>query len=205
MRDYFVHNTAIIDPDVHIGSGTRIWHFSHVLTGSHIGPDCTIGKYVEIGPDVIVGMGCKIQNHVNIFRGVTLEDYVFCGPGMVFTNIINPRAAIRKMDQVRPTRVKCHASLGANCTIVCGVTIGTYAFVGAGAVVTRDMPAYSMAVGNPARQTGWVSRYGERLNLPLKGNAAATCPVTGEVYRLEGEELFFACSGADNSESKIET
>ncbi len=164
MRDIQIHPTSIIDPEVNIAQGTKIWQFSHVLSRTSIGPDCTIGKYVEIGPDVTVGKGCKIQNNVSVFKGVTLEDYVFCGPSVVFTNIFNPRAAIRKMDQVRSTLVKKHATLGANCTIICGVTIGEYAFVGAGAVVTKDVPDHALVVGNPARQIGWVCRCGERLD-----------------------------------------
>jgi UDP-2-acetamido-3-amino-2,3-dideoxy-glucuronate N-acetyltransferase len=159
----FVHETAVIDPGVQIGANTKIWHFSHVLQNSRIGENCNIGKYVEIGPDVTIGNGCKIQNNVSVFKGITLEDFVFCGPGVVFTNIFNPRAAIRKMDQIRPTLVRSHATLGANCTIVCGVSIGEYAFIGAGAVVTRDVPDHALMVGNPARQTGYVCACGEKL------------------------------------------
>jgi len=160
----FVHETAVIDESVRIGDGTRIWHFSHVLKNSRIGENCNIGKYVEIGPEVSIGKGCKIQNNISVFKGVTLEDYVFCGPSVVFTNIYNPRAAMRKMDQVRPTLVRSHATLGANCTIICGVTIGRYAFIGAGAVVTRDVPDHGLVAGNPARQMGWVCKCGERLD-----------------------------------------
>jgi len=160
----FVHETAVIDENVSIGDGTKIWHFSHVLRESRIGENCVIGKYVEIGPSVRIGKGCKIQNNIGIFKGITLEDYVFCGPSVVFTNIYNPRAAIRKMDQIRPTLVKSHATLGANCTIVCGVTIGEYAFVGAGAVVTRDVPDFALVLGNPARQVGWACKCGQRLD-----------------------------------------
>lgn len=192
MKEYFVHESSYVDQGVNIGKGTKVWHFCHILKNSIIGENCIIGKSVEIGPDVTIGNGCKIQNNVNVYKGVTLEDYVFCGPGVVFTNIINPRAAIRKMDQIRPTLVKQHATLGANCTIICGVTIGEYAFVGAGAVVTKDVPNYALVVGNPGRQVGWVSRHGERLDLPLQGNVRATCPVTGEVYRLEGERVISA-------------
>ena len=187
----FVHETAVVDENVSIGDGTKIWHFSHVLKNSRIGENCIVGKYVEIGPDVSIGKGCKIQNYIGIFKGITLEDYVFCGPSVVFTNIFNPRAAIRKMDQIRPTLVRRHATLGANCTIVCGVTIGEYAFVGAGAVVTRDVSDFALVLGNPARQVGWMSRHGERLDLPLAGEAEAACPVTGEMYRLEGGYLTF--------------
>ncbi len=163
-RGAFVHVTSVIDENVEIGAGTKIWHFSHVLKNSRIGEGCVIGKYVEIGPEVSIGKGCKIQNNIGIFKGITLEDYVFCGPSVVFTNIFNPRAAIRKMDQIRPTLVRSHATLGANCTIVCGVTIGEYAFVGAGAVVTRDVPDHGLVVGNPARLVGYVCACGERLD-----------------------------------------
>lgn len=180
-----IHETAVVDENVEIGQGTKIWHFSHILKNTRIGENCIIGKYVEIGPEVSIGKGCKVQNNVSIFKGITLEDYVFCAPSVVFTNIFNPRAAIRKMDQVRSTLVRKHATLGANCTIVCGVTIGEYAFIGAGSVVTRDVPSYALVVGNPARQVGWMSRHGERLDLPLTGEAEAHCPVTGELYRLE--------------------
>jgi UDP-2-acetamido-3-amino-2,3-dideoxy-glucuronate N-acetyltransferase len=163
MSKYFIHESSYIDEGVSIGNGTKIWHFSHILADVIIGENCVIGKYVEIGPDVSIGKGCKIQSNVSIFKGVTLEDYVFCGPSVVFTNIHNPRAAIRKMDQIRPTLVKCHATLGANCTIVCGVTIGAYAFVGAGAVVTKDVSDHALVVGNPGRQIGWVCKCGESL------------------------------------------
>ena len=160
----YVHETVVIDENVEVGAGSKIWHFSHVLKGTRIAENCNIGKYVEIGPDVSIGIGCKIQNNISVFKGVTLEDYVFCGPSVVFTNIYNPRAAIRKMDQVRPTLVRSHATLGANCTIICGVTIGKYAFIGAGAVVTRDVPDYALVAGNPARRIGWVCRCGARLD-----------------------------------------
>jgi len=163
-KEFQVHPTSVVDPDAEIGDGTKVWHFSHVMAGARIGPGCSIGKYVEIGPGVSIGQGCKIQNNVSVYKGVTLEDHVFCGPSMVFTNIYNPRAAIRKMDQVRPTLVKHDATLGANCTIVCGVTIGAYALVGAGTVVIRDVPDHALVVGNPARQVGWVCRCGERLD-----------------------------------------
>ena len=158
----FIHPTAIIDDNVTIGKGTKIWHFSHVLSGSRIGENCNIGQNVVIGPDAAIGSKCKIQNNVSVFKGVTLEDGVFCGPSMVFTNIYNPRAEISKMDQVRPTFVKKGATLGANCTIVCGHTIGEYAFIGAGAVVTKDVPAHALMVGNPAKQIGWMCKCGER-------------------------------------------
>jgi UDP-2-acetamido-3-amino-2,3-dideoxy-glucuronate N-acetyltransferase len=166
--DVFIHPTAVIDDNVSIGRGTKIWHFSHILTGSKIGDNCTIGQNVVIGPDVTVGNRCKIQNNVSIYKGVTLEDSVFCGPSMVFTNICNPRAEISKMDQVRPTWVKKGATIGANATIICGNTVGQYALVGAGAVVTKDIPDYTLVMGNPARQIGRVCKCGEKLD--EKGN-----------------------------------
>ena len=161
--DFFVHPRAVVDDNVMIGKGTKIWHFSHILSESHIGEKCNIGQNVVIGPDVTIGNQCKIQNNVSVYKGVTLEDGVFCGPSMVFTNIFNPRAEISKMDQVRPTIVKKGATIGANATIVCGHTIGQYAFVGAGAVVTRDVPDHALMVGNPAKQMGWACICGERL------------------------------------------
>ena len=166
-KEYFIHESSYVDDGVTIGSGTRIWHFCHVMSGSRIGENCNIGQNVVIGPDAVIGNGCKIQNNVSVYKGVTLEDDVFCGPSMVFTNVFNPRAHILRMDEARPTLVKKGASLGANCTIVCGVTIGTYAFVGAGAVVTKDVPDYALMVGNPARQTGWMCECGEKLGADL--------------------------------------
>jgi len=162
--DYFLHPTAIADDDTTIGKGTNIWHFSHILSHTSIGERCNIGQNVVIGPDVTIGNQCKIQNNVSVYKGVTLEDGVFCGPSMVFTNIYNPRAEIGKMDQVRPTLVRKGATIGANATIVCGHTIGRYAFIGAGAVITRDVPAYALMVGNPARQIGWMCECGEKLD-----------------------------------------
>ena len=174
--DVFIHPTAVIDKGVEIGKGTKIWHFSHILFGSKIGENCNVGQNVVIGPDVIIGNKCKIQNNVSIYKGVTLEDGVFCGPSMVFTNIFNPRAEIPKMDQVRPTLVKKGATLGANCTIVCGHTVGNYAFIGAGAVVTRDVADHALVTGNPARQFGWICVCGEKLPPSLK------CAVCGMVF-----------------------
>ncbi|MBB5144779.1 acyltransferase [Desulfovibrio intestinalis] len=175
-KTYFAHETACIDDAVTIGTNTKIWHFSHIMSGSAIGADCNVGQNVVIGPDVAIGNGCKIQNNVSVYKGVTLEDDVFCGPSMVFTNVFNPRANIRRMDEARPTRIKKGASLGANSTIVCGTTIGCYAFVGAGAVVTRDVPDHALVFGNPARLKGWVCRCGEKLNTDL------ACPACGEKY-----------------------
>ena len=173
---FFAHETAIIDDNVEIGEKTKIWHFSHILSGSKIGENCNIGQNVVIGPDATIGNKCKIQNNVSVYKGVTLEDGVFCGPSMVFTNIFNPRAEIGKMDQVRPTLIKKGATLGANCTIVCGHTIGRYAFIGAGAVVTKDVPDHALMVGNPARPNGWMCECGEKLNKELN------CPNCNKEY-----------------------
>ena len=164
FRNYFVHETSLIDKGCEIGAGTKIWHFSHILSGSKIGENCNIGQNVVIGPDALIGNKCKIQNNVSVYKGVTLEDGVFCGPSMVFTNIYNPRAEIGKMDQVRPTLVKKGATLGANCTIVCGNIIGQYAFIGAGSVVTKDVPDHALLVGNPAKNIGYMCICGERLS-----------------------------------------
>ncbi len=174
MNDYFVHPTAQLDENVTIGNGTKIWHFSHIMKNTIVGANCNFGQNVVAGPDVSIGNGCKIQNNVSVYKGVTLEDDVFCGPSMVFTNVFNPRSHIRRMDEVRPTRIKKGVSLGANCTIVCGVTIGKYAFVGAGAVVTKDVPDHALVMGNPAKQTGWVCECGEKLNQDF------VCPVCGK-------------------------
>ena len=169
QRDpFFVHPTAVIDEGVKIGQGSKIWHFSHVLGGSRIGENCNIGQNVVIGPDVTIGRQCKIQNNVSIYKGVTLEDGVFCGPSMVFTNIYNPRAEIRKMDQVRPTLVKKGATIGANATVVCGANLGRYCFIGAGAVVNKSVPDHALVVGNPAKQIGWACKCGERLTEDLE-------------------------------------
>ena len=170
-QDVFIHPAAIVDDGVKIGKGTKVWHFSHILSGSKIGENCNIGQNVVIGPDAVIGNKCKIQNNVSIYKGVTLEDGVFCGPSMVFTNIYNPRAEISKMDQVRSTLVKKGATLGANCTIVCGHTIGSHAFIGAGAVVTKNIPDYALMVGNPAKQIGWVCICGEKLTDKLQCTA----------------------------------
>jgi UDP-2-acetamido-3-amino-2,3-dideoxy-glucuronate N-acetyltransferase len=177
---YFVHETAVIDQPSEIGPGSKIWHFSHILKNCRIGENCNIGQNVVIGPEVTIGAGCKIQNNVSVYKGVTLEDYVFCGPSMVFTNVYNPRAHIRRMDEVRPTLVKTGGTIGANATIVCGNTIGCYAFVGAGAVVTKDVPDYALVVGNPARLSGWMCACGSKLTPDLY------CDACGEQY-MKGE------------------
>ena len=182
---YFVHPTAVIDDDVQIGEGAKIWHFAHILPGSRIGAGCVIGQNVMIGPNVSIGDGCKIQNNVSIFDGITLERDVFCGPSMVFTNVLLPRAHVSRKAEFLPTLVKRGASIGANATIVCGNTIGSYSMVGAGAVVTRDVLAHALVAGNPARRRGWVSRSGDRLGNDL------VCPRTGEQYRLEQGVLLF--------------
>jgi len=178
----FIHPTAIIDDSVQIGKGTKIWHFSHILSGSVIGENCNVGQNVMIGPDVKIGNNCKIQNNVSVYKGVTLEDGVFCGPSMVFTNIYNPRAEISKMDQVRPTLVKKGSTLGANCTIVCGHTVGCYAFIGAGAVVTKDIPDHALMAGNPAKQIGWMCTCGERLSEKMD------CRICGFKFHEIGSE-----------------
>jgi len=183
-RPFFVHESAFIDEDVEIGEGTKIWHVSHILKNSRIGKKCNIGQNVVIGPNASVGDRVKIQNNVSVYEGVTLEDGVFCGPSMVFTNIINPRSEVPRMHELKPTLVKRGASLGANCTIVCGTTIGQYAFVGAGAVVTKDVPDYSLAVGTPARVVGWVCSCGEKLKFI---DGAATCSACGLQYRQIGD------------------
>src|SRR2546422_2469578 len=181
---YTAHRTAIIDEGASIGEGTRIWHWVHVSAGARIGKGCSLGQNVFIGNRVVIGANCRIQNHVSVFDNVTLEDDVFCGPSMVFTNVVNPRSHVSRKHEFRDTLVKCGATLGANCTIVCGVTIGEYAFVGAGAVITRDVKPHAVMVGVPARQAGWMSRHGERLNLPVDGEGEATCRATGVRYRL---------------------
>ena len=186
MAAYTSHPSAIVDPGARIGDGTRIWHWAHVCAGAKIGERCSLGQNVYVGNDVVIGSNVKIQNNVSVYDAVTLEDDVFCGPSMVFTNVYNPRSAIVRKDELRRTLIRRGATLGANCTIVCGVTVGEYAFVGAGAVVHRDVPDFALMLGVPARQAGWMSRFGERLDLPPDGEGVATCPHTGERYRLEG-------------------
>ena len=182
---YIAHPTAIIDEGASIGDGTRIWHWVHVSGGARIGENCSLGQGVFVGNRVAIGRNCKIQNHVSVYDNVTLEDDVFCGPSMVFTNVFNPRSHVPRKHEYRDTLVRRGATLGANCTIVCGVTIGEYAFIGAGAVITADVKPYALMVGVPARHIGWMSQHGERLNLPLAGAGEAACPGTGTRYRLE--------------------
>ena len=186
---YQAHETSIIDSGASIGKGSRIWHWVHICKEARIGENCSLGQNVFVGNRVVIGNNVKIQNNVSIYDNVTLEDDVFCGPSMVFTNVINPRSAVERKTEILPTRVGRGATLGANCTIVCGTTIGTYAFIGAGAVVTSDVPDYALVVGVPAKQTGWMSEYGEALDLPLSGTGDATCPHTGAVYVLEGDRV----------------
>jgi len=186
---YTVHKSAFIDKGAKIGEDTRIWHFVHICAGARIGKACSLGQNVFVANRCIIGDHVKIQNNVSIFDNVTLEDYVFCGPSMVFTNVYNPRAGINRKSEYKNTLVKRGASLGANCTIVCGITIGEYAFVGAGAVVNKDIPDYALMVGVPAKQIGWMSSHGEQLDLPLYGNAEIECPITGEKYVLKNNNL----------------
>jgi len=186
---YQIHETAIVDEGATIGEGTRIWHWVHVCGGAVIGERCSLGQNVFVGNKVLIGNNVKIQNNVSVYDNVTLEDDVFCGPSMVFTNVYNPRSEIERKEEFRDTLVKRGATLGANCTIVCGATIGEYAFVGAGAVVNTDVPDFALMVGVPARQIGWMSKYGERLDLPLEGEAEIVCPHTGHVYRLLNKRL----------------
>lgn len=179
---YFAHETAVVDPGCTIGEGTKIWHFSHIMPGAVLGPGCNIGQNVVISPDVVLGRNVKVQNNVSIYTGVTCEDDVFLGPSCVFTNVINPRSAVNRRGEYLRTHVGQGASIGANATIVCGHNIGAFAFIGAGAVVTKEVPAYALVVGNPAKQTGWMSEYGHKLHFNEEGRAQ--CPESGEHYQL---------------------
>ena len=187
MKDYFAHESAVIDEDVEIGAGTRIWHFSHIMTGSKIGENCNLGQNVVVSPDVILGNNVKVQNNVSIYTGVICEDDVFLGPSMVFTNVINPRSAVIRRDKYIKTVVEKGATIGANATIVCGNLIGKYAFIGAGAVVVREVLPYALVVGNPSKQIGWMSEYGQRLEFNNEG--LAVCPESGEEYRLDEDKV----------------
>lgn len=186
---YYKHDTAIVDEGAQIGEGSRVWHFAHVCGGAVIGEGVSLGQNVFVGNKVTIGDKCKIQNNVSVYDNVYLEEGVFCGPSMVFTNVYNPRSLIERKDQYLDTLVKKGATLGANCTIVCGVTIGEFAFVGAGAVINKDVPAYALMVGVPAKQIGWMSEFGEKLPLPVYGNAEVTCEHTGSKYLLENNRL----------------
>lgn len=183
MEEYFAHETAVIDEGASIGKGTRIWHFSHIMSHCRIGENCNIGQNVVISPDVILGNRVKVQNNVSVYTGVTCDDDVFLGPSCVFTNVTNPRSAVNRKNQYARTRVGKGATIGANATIVCGHDIGAYAFIGAGAVVTKNVPAYALLVGNPARQLGWMSEYGHRLHFDKDG--IAECPESKQRYRLQ--------------------
>ena len=182
--NYQKHETAIVDDGAQIGEGSRVWHFVHVCGGAKIGKGVSLGQNVFVGNKVTIGDKCKIQNNVSVYDNVHLEEGVFCGPSMVFTNVYNPRSLIERKDEYRDTLVKKGATLGANCTIVCGVTIGEFAFIGAGAVVNKNVPAYALMVGVPAKQIGWMSEFGEQLNLPTQGNGKTTCSHTGAEYVL---------------------
>jgi len=188
-KSYFVHESSYVDEPCQIGEGTKIWHFSHVMASAVIGPRCNIGQNVVISPGVRLGEGCKIQNNVSLYTGVILEDFVFCGPSMVFTNVVNPRSEVVRKDEYKQTLVRRGASIGANATVVCGITVGQYAFIGAGAVVTHDVPDFALVIGNPARRSGWMCRCG----LKLRTNGARMhCEVCGTQYRLHGDSLTLA-------------
>lgn len=187
VKSYIAHETAVIDDNCRIGEGTRIWHFSHIMSNCTIGEQCSIGQNVVISPEVIIGNRVKIQNNVSVYTGVICEDDVFLGPSAVFTNVINPRSAIVRKNEYKPTLVQKGATIGANATIVCGITIGKYAFIGAGAVVTKNIADYALVVGNPARQTGWMSEYGHKLKFDAEG--FAVCPESKEKYRIENGKV----------------
>ena len=185
-----IHDTAIVDEGAKIGDGTRVWHWVHICGGARIGVNCSFGQNCFVGNRVVIGNNVKVQNNVSVYDDVTLEDDVFCGPSMVFTNVYNPRSAVSRKDEYMPTDVKRGATLGANCTIICGTIIGEHAFVGAGAVINKDVPPYALMVGVPARQIGWMSQHGEQLDLPLTGNGETTCPVTGIPYTLREGQVY---------------
>ena len=187
MMSFYQHESAIVDEGAQIGENSRVWHFVHVCGGAKIGQGVSLGQNVFVGNKVVIGDHCKVQNNVSVYDNVILEEGVFCGPSMVFTNVYNPRSLIERKDQYRNTLIKKGATLGANCTIVCGVTVGEYAFVGAGAVINKDVPAYALVVGIPAKQIGWMSDFGEQLDLPLNGQAEAVCEHTSAIYRLDGQ------------------
>lgn len=189
MTEAFVHPTAVIDPGASIGAGSRVWHFAHVCSGARIGNGVSLGQNVFVGNKVVIGNRCKIQNNVSVYDNVTLEEGVFCGPSMVFTNVYNPRSLVERKSEYRDTVVRRGATLGANCTVICGVTIGEHAFIGAGAVINKDVKPYALMVGVPAKQVGWMSEYGEKIPLPLRGEGIYVCPHTGVRYELSGEKV----------------
>jgi UDP-2-acetamido-3-amino-2,3-dideoxy-glucuronate N-acetyltransferase len=185
MDNVTIHSSAIVDEGAQIGEGSRVWHFAHICSGARIGKRVSLGQNVFVGNKVVIGDHCKIQNNVSVYDNVTLEDGVFCGPSMVFTNVYNPRSLIKRKSEYRDTLVKHGATLGANCTIVCGATIGEFAFVGAGAVINKNVKPYALMVGVPAKQIGWMSEFGEQIPLPVRGVGRYTCPHTGHIYELE--------------------
>lgn len=187
MNDFFKHESSYVDEGCQIGNGTKIWHFSHIMTGCQIGCDCNIGQNVVVSPGVVLGNNVKIQNNVSVYTGVVCEDDVFLGPSMVFTNVINPRSHVSRKHEYKPTFLRKGASVGANVTIVCGNEIGAYALIGAGSVITKNVKPYALMVGNPAKQIGWVSEYGERLTFNQEG--IAVCPATGDIYQLKDDEV----------------
>ncbi|MCP5076440.1 MAG: N-acetyltransferase [Psychromonas sp.] len=189
MAEYYVHATAVVDEGAQIGKGSRVWHFVHICGGAKIGEGVSLGQNVFVGGQVTIGDNCKIQNNVSVYDNVSIEAEVFCGPSMVFTNVYNPRSGIERKDEYRDTLVKKGATLGANCTIICGATIGEYAFIGAGAVVNKDVKPYALMVGVPAKQIGWMSEFGEQLDMPLRGVGSAVCHHTGAIYELADGSL----------------
>jgi len=189
IKDVFVHESSYVDENVEIGENTKIWHFSHILNDCKIGNNCSLGQNVVVGPKVNIGNYVKIQNNVSVYEGVTLEDSVFCGPSCVFTNVYNPRSEIIRKKEYKRTLVKKGATLGANCTIICGVTIGKYAFIGAGTLISKNVPDYALMMGVPAKQTGWMSEYGEKLNLPITGNTKTVCKHTNQIYHLKDNKV----------------
>ena len=191
MKNFFIHESSYIDNNVSIEENSKIWHFSHILENSIVGENCSIGQNVVIGPNVSIGNKVKIQNNVSIYDGVLIEDDVFCGPSCVFTNVINPRSPVERKDEFKKTLLKKGCSIGANATIVCGITLGEYSFIGAGAVVTKDVKSFALMVGNPAKQIGWMSISGEKIDLPMTGNQNYVCKKTNEVYSLNNDILSF--------------
>ena len=187
--EYQKHETAIIDEGAQIGSGSRIWHWTHICKGAKIGSEVSLGQNVFVGNKVVIGDKCKIQNNVSVYDNIYLEESVFCGPSVVFTNVYNPRSNIERKEEYKDTFIKKGASLGANCTIICGITIGEFAFVAAGAVVNKDVPSFALMAGLPAKQIGWMSEYGEQLDLPLSGHAKTTCKHSGKQYQLDGNKV----------------